>query len=244
MKKRVKFALVILVILLMAFVYFLLSYDFFKEETLYEDSQVIIEEWIKAGGSVSDGVYEFEIGEYLINDDGKTVILYDENGNAIFFTPIDDLVNAIEIGELKLVVEGSLQVPSAAPPAPTPVTVPVPVPTPIPTLANQTNLSQPSPSPVPTPPNVTPTPGPYLPQCSNGQWDGDESDMDCGGSCAPCLSGSYYNACWENTDCATNNCVGTMFLPVLYKGVTYTDYNSIRILAGDTGIIQFQGICQ
>ena len=242
MKRGVKVAVTLLIFVLVLFVYFLLSYDFFKEEAIDEDFQETIEKWIQAGGSVSDGVYEFRVGEYLINDDSKTVILYDEEGNAIFFTPIDDLVRAIKIGDLKLIVEGSLQAPSAPPPAPAPVEVSVPVPIPVPAPVNQTNLS--ALSPVPVPPNATPTPGPYLPSCSNGQWDGDESDLDCGGSCAPCVSGSYYNACWENTDCASGNCVGAMVLPILYKGATYPDYNSIRILAGDTGIIQFQGSCQ
>ncbi|MCK4589679.1 MAG: hypothetical protein KAT77_04490 [Nanoarchaeota archaeon] len=246
MKKNVKVAIFLLIVVLIAFFYLLYGYYSEKEKVDTRTPQQKIDDWVKAGGRVTDGVYDLEIGNFVINDDGKTVILYDKDGNPIFFTPIDDLVEAIEIGKLTLMVEGSLQVPdtSAPPPAPAPVPVPIPVPIPPVTEDNETNVTVPSPTPVPTPPNATPSPGPYLPACSNGQWDGDESDLDCGGSCAPCLSSGLFTACWENSDCATGNCGGIMPLPIDYKGTTYSDYSLIRILAGDTGIIQFQGRCQ
>ncbi len=40
--------------------------------------------------------------------------------------------------------------------------------------------------------------------CSNGSLDGDETDLDCGGSCAGCVWGE---ACGEDTDCLDNFCV-------------------------------------
>jgi hypothetical protein len=39
--------------------------------------------------------------------------------------------------------------------------------------------------------------------CSDGKLDGDETDVDCGGSCAPC---DVTRACKINGDCQTNNC--------------------------------------
>lgn len=43
------------------------------------------------------------------------------------------------------------------------------------------------------------------PSCSDGQLDGTESDIDCGGSCAPCLLGAR---CVRNVDCASQTCLG------------------------------------
>ncbi len=43
--------------------------------------------------------------------------------------------------------------------------------------------------------------------CSNDVLDGDETDLDCGGSCGPCDDGS---TCAEQTDCASQVCAGTM----------------------------------
>ena len=39
--------------------------------------------------------------------------------------------------------------------------------------------------------------------CANGSQDGDETDIDCGGSCEPCAVG---HRCDENADCATALC--------------------------------------
>ncbi|EDM76080.1 putative lipoprotein [Plesiocystis pacifica SIR-1] len=39
--------------------------------------------------------------------------------------------------------------------------------------------------------------------CDNGEQDGDETDVDCGGSCAPCDNGG---GCMEDTDCASLYC--------------------------------------
>ncbi len=41
--------------------------------------------------------------------------------------------------------------------------------------------------------------------CMNGVQDGDESDIDCGGSCAPCQAGGLCNG---NLDCASGTCDG------------------------------------
>jgi hypothetical protein len=40
--------------------------------------------------------------------------------------------------------------------------------------------------------------------CTNGVRDGNETDVDCGGSCGACTACS---ACWQNSDCATGMCV-------------------------------------
>lgn len=44
------------------------------------------------------------------------------------------------------------------------------------------------------------------PACKNGAKDGSESDIDCGGTCAPCGSGK---ACGAGADCATGLCDST-----------------------------------
>src|SRR2546422_654446 len=42
--------------------------------------------------------------------------------------------------------------------------------------------------------------------CGDGYWNGDEGDLDCGGSCTPrCQSGQH---CWVQSDCASGICVG------------------------------------
>jgi hypothetical protein len=44
------------------------------------------------------------------------------------------------------------------------------------------------------------------PHCANGWWDGDEGDVDCGGSCpTACAVGQH---CWGPADCTTFKCVG------------------------------------
>lgn len=41
------------------------------------------------------------------------------------------------------------------------------------------------------------------PQCNDGRKNGDESAIDCGGSCSPCQNGL---ACTQNADCISQNC--------------------------------------
>ncbi len=133
---------------------------------------------------------------------------------------------------------------SGAPPAPEPVDVPVPTPPPVDDGGEPT---APSTTPTPTPPTVPAPPEPYLPSCSNGVWDGDESDLDCGGSCPPCLSTGIYTACWENSDCLSGNCdmSGAQALPATDPSTskTYNTTAQIRVLAGQSWIFPYQGIC-
>ena len=54
--------------------------------------------------------------------------------------------------------------------------------------------------------------------CEDGVRSGDESDVDCGGSCAPCALGA---ACTRTADCAgTAACVGTACVETFAVGVT------------------------
>ena len=55
--------------------------------------------------------------------------------------------------------------------------------------------------------------GPDSPECHDGVKDGDETDVDCGGSCASCATGQF---CASGADCVSsicssfsNKCVGT-----------------------------------
>lgn len=42
------------------------------------------------------------------------------------------------------------------------------------------------------------------PHCNDGQWNGDEGDVDCGGSCATkCQAGQH---CWLHFDCSSGSC--------------------------------------
>ena len=50
-----------------------------------------------------------------------------------------------------------------------------------------------------------------VPHCGDGAWNGDEGDVDCGGSCAAkCQSGQH---CWANFDCASGSCVNDICQP-------------------------------
>jgi len=50
-----------------------------------------------------------------------------------------------------------------------------------------------------------------VPHCGDGYWDGDESDVDCGGSyCNRCQTGQH---CWDNWDCASLSCVNNVCQP-------------------------------
>jgi hypothetical protein len=43
-----------------------------------------------------------------------------------------------------------------------------------------------------------------VPHCFDGEWNGDEGDVDCGGSCAArCAAGQH---CWSHSDCASQYC--------------------------------------
>ncbi len=153
----------------------------------------------------------------------------------------------------------------APPPAPAPVSVPVPVPppanvtTPIPPIAPVATPPNATTIPPPSPPNATtpsgpspptPPPTPLPAHCTNGAWDVDESDLDCGGTCNPCPPPGFpsYLSCWNNNDCITGNCdmSGAQPLPAIDPN-TNQMYNSLlqlRFLAGQTWIIPYQGVCK
>ena len=44
--------------------------------------------------------------------------------------------------------------------------------------------------------------------CGDGLWNGDEGDLDCGGSCGMTCQTSQH--CWSNFDCASGRCVGNV----------------------------------
>jgi hypothetical protein len=119
--------------------------------------------------------------------------------------------------------------PQPLPPNATPPTPPAPIPP---------NATTPPP-PAPVPINITPpTPSPV--HCTDSIWNGDESDLDCGGSCSKCLSSGMYTYCWDNNDCATGKCDRSIAQP-LPPGYTIS---SLRALAGQAWIIPYQGQCK
>lgn len=47
--------------------------------------------------------------------------------------------------------------------------------------------------------------------CGDGRWNGDEGDLDCGGSCGTkCQTGQH---CWTSWDCASGSCVNSICQP-------------------------------
>lgn len=52
--------------------------------------------------------------------------------------------------------------------------------------------------------------------CFDRTLDGDETDLDCGGSCAPCSTGG---SCTSAADCESHECNGTCAAPTCFDGV-------------------------
>lgn len=77
--------------------------------------------------------------------------------------------------------------------------------------------------------------------CDDGIWNGDESDMDCGGSCPGCLSSGVYIACWDASDCQSEICDIAKATRPLPQDHTI---EILRKLAGDSSIITYQGTCK
>ncbi|MBD3361595.1 DUF4215 domain-containing protein [Candidatus Woesearchaeota archaeon] len=89
----------------------------------------------------------------------------------------------------------------------------------------------------------------YPAHCSDNQWTGDESDLDCGGSCQPCPppGNPTYLSCWTNSDCATGECDMSQAKPLPATdpntGIQYNSISQIRQFTGQNWIIQYQGKC-
>ncbi len=84
-----------------------------------------------------------------------------------------------------------------------------------------------------------PPAAPSLPtHCSNNVWDGDEADLDCGGSCNKC---SDTSSCWDNSDCSSSNCY---FDSATLARRTSAGITSGQRLPPSSGNIQYQGVCQ
>lgn len=49
-----------------------------------------------------------------------------------------------------------------------------------------------------------------VPHCGDGWQNGDEGDVDCGGSCGPCEAGQR---CWVASDCASGLCINSVCQP-------------------------------
>ena len=264
MNKKTKIAGIILIIALII----LIAYLIWPSEPTPEEK---LEQWLETNPQVMIDDQETKVDSAKISEEYTHIFLIDENGHVFAIIPIDEFFNTVDKtlpGKL-FIIPVKYYSPAPPPPAPIPVPVPVPTPPPIINQTNQTNVTPtPSPAPTPIPPNVTPTPSPPLPSCINLFWDGDESDFNCGGSCAPCApTGQYCDdtgvmgpispysvpcnqhlGCWVNSDCVTNNCdmSAAQPLPAIDNntGIIYNDYNSLRNLAGQTWIIPYSGICK
>src|SRR3954471_11890130 len=51
-----------------------------------------------------------------------------------------------------------------------------------------------------------------IPDCFDGQKNGSETDVDCGGRCAGCGTGQK---CWVNDDCLSKSCVESVCAPLM-----------------------------
>ncbi|MBW3017894.1 PKD domain-containing protein, partial [Candidatus Woesearchaeota archaeon] len=95
--------------------------------------------------------------------------------------------------------------------------------------------------------NITaPPPAPPAPTCTDNVWNGDESDTDCGGSCPGCSAFPISYSCWNSSDCAFSTCDTSGALrPFPINNNTGQPYTipEIRLLAGQTWIIPYQGRC-
>ena len=83
-----------------------------------------------------------------------------------------------------------------------PTRVPTPAPTEPLSTPGPTTLPVPSPTPKPTP---APTPKPTDVGCTDDRLNGDETDVDCGGSCPGC---GLSRSCVIDVDCGSGNCAG------------------------------------
>jgi hypothetical protein len=173
---------------------------------------------------------------------------------------------------------GPTPIPPTPPPIPTPppapnITPPTP---PSPPNITPTPTPVPTPTPIPTPsgpvcgngmveigeqcePPNTPTcdancqivvAPPQPPHCTDGQWNFDESDLDCGGSCLSCPPPGCPTclSCWTNSDCITGNCdmSAAQPLPAIdpVTGAIYNTIAQVQPLAGQMWIIPWQGRCK
>jgi hypothetical protein len=149
-------------------------------------------------------------------------------------------------------------IPSNITPPTPPVPIPTPTPTPTPTLPVCGNgiietgeqCEPPGTTTCDTNCQTIAQPGPSIPvHCSNKQWDGDESDLDCGGSCNKCppTGSPTYLSCWDNNDCSSGTCDLSAAQPLPgidnSTGLLYNTYTQLRAFAGQNWIIAWQGKC-
>ncbi|MBN1644601.1 hypothetical protein JW851_00995 [Candidatus Woesearchaeota archaeon] len=234
-----------------------------KEETTQEikppeielaptaQEEMIIQEWAKTGPTVSGLDKISYIVWYVEWDvDYNLYNMWDNKGKHIGRIGKDKLILNIQKGETPV-----------AQPAPVPKEIPVPLPTPeatpptapAPETTPPTAEVPPTPTPAPVPPapGVTPPPAatPEPAYCSDGLWNGDESDVDCGGSCQKCPPPEHpdYLGCWDNNDCTSGNCdLGQAYpLPAIdpTTGTQYNTLEELRLLAGEMWIIPYAGTC-
>lgn len=259
MKKPLVLAVVIVLIIA--------AFAVFRSCTPVSDER-LVDDWIASNPLVvtEDGVQKRAVAAEWI-EALRQYLLFDEEQENIGYVEKESLINSIRSKSRPVV---SVNPVGVAPPVPVPVPVPTPVPAPVPTpvppvTPTPTPAPTPAPAPVPAPvptPVPTPTPAPTpvpvpvpIPappvplHCSNAVWDGDESDLDCGGSCLPCPPSGCPQclSCWTNSDCVTGNCdmSAAQPLPALdpLTGQSYTSVQQLQLLAGQSWIISYQGRC-
>jgi hypothetical protein len=71
-----------------------------------------------------------------------------------------------------------------------------------------------------------------LPSCFNMSRDGDETDVDCGGSCLPCAGGL---SCLVDADCRSGACAGnTCLRAISFTAAPYaSDHGTVAVALGD-----------
>lgn len=218
---------------------------------------------------IEDQTYTFQSTE-ATDDTSTTKLIFTDSSGASVYIAVPPTTTLVVKRTMRWWNPAPPPVPPQAVPVPVPVPVPTapvpttpsPSPTPTPTPPTPTPTPQPLPPGVSAvcgngvvetgeqcePPNtstcnancqiITPT---YPATCYDGIWNGDESDLDCGGSCPKCLSTGIYTSCWVNSDCQSNNCDMSGAQTPLPTGYTI---QTLRQLAGQHWIIPYSGICR
>lgn len=259
-KKRMN----IWILILLAVVLILIFTQYVPDEVAPPTEEIILpeqidaQEWIATGPVIIiEGTQKRAIAaEWL--EAIRQYLLRDEYNQEIGYITYDELMIAKYTGA----IPRATKLPRTAPPppAPVPVTVPIPtpppvtIPTPVPTPTPTPTPPPPVPTPTPLPPVTTPTPVPTpvpgAAHCTNGIWDVDESDLDCGGSCNPCPPPGFpsYIYCWINSDCQTGKCdlgQAAKRLPAIDPNTGKKYYSPLQLqqMAGQSWIIPWEGKC-
>jgi len=224
-KKRRKNLAITIFIIAIILIFFTLS-DSLEKQTPAKEKQIPpekkeIQEWLLTWPTVTIEGNEKRPFSAEWVEPTREYLLYDENNQTIGYITYNELMLAKKTGAVPDATKQSKSQP--------PTKEPMPEPEPVPTEPAPTGLEA---------------------HCTNNQWDGDESDIDCGGSCNPCPPPGKpeHKSCWVNTDCKTGKCdlgKAQQRLPATdpISGKKYYSPLELQKMAGETWMLPWQGKC-